>query len=77
MCCIFHRCTTTRKRTRFHVEDTHDINVNEMDDTDEFSEKALFLKHIFYVAVDDVNGRLAFRFSAGKQISDTFSFLWN
>ena len=71
------RSTTTRKRTRFHDEHTPDENVNEMNEADESPEEAHFRKHIFYVVLDNVIGGLTVRFSAAKQISDTFSFLWN
>ena len=43
----------------------------------ESPEKAYFRKHIFYVVLDNVIGGLTVRFRAAKQISDTFSFLWN
>ena len=36
-----------------------------------------FRKYIFYEVLDDVIGGLTVRFSATKQIFDTFSFLWN
>ena len=52
-------------------------NVNEMNEADESPEEAHFRKHIFYVVLDNVIGGLTVRFSAAKQISDTFSFLWN
>ena len=68
---------TTRKKTRFQYEDTPDKNVNEINDTDESTEKAHFRKHIFYVVLDNVIGELTVRFNAAKQISDTFNFLWN
>ena len=71
------RSTTTRKRTRFHDEHTPDENVNEMNEADESPEEAHFRKHIFYVVLDNVIGGLTVRFSAAKQISDTFIFLWN
>jgi len=48
-----------------------------MNERDESSEEAHFRKHIFYVILDNVIGGLTVRFSAAKQISDTFSFLWN
>ena len=68
---------TIRKRTRFHDEHTPDENVNEMNEADESPEEAHFRKHIFHVVLDNVIGGLTVRFSAAKQISDTFSFLWN
>ena len=72
------RSATTRKSTRFHDEHTPDENVNEMNEADESPEEAHFWKHIiFYVVLDNVIGGLTARFSAAKQISDTFSFLWN
>ena len=71
------RSTTTRKRTIFHDEHTPDENVNEMNEADESPEEAHFRKHIFYVVLDNVIGGLTVRFSVAKQISDTFSFLWN
>ena len=75
---IFRHCSTTaRKRTRFHDEDTPDENLNEMNEADESFEEAHFRKHIFYVVLDNVIGGLTVCFSAAKQISDTFSFLWN
>ena len=64
---------TTRKSIRFLYESTFDENVNKMNEADE----AHFRKHIFYVALDNVIGQLTVRFSAAKQISDTFSFLLN
>ena len=72
-----HHSTTARKRTRFHDEDAPDENINEMNEADESSDEARFRKHIFYVVLDNVIGGLTVRFSAAKQISDTFSFLWN
>jgi len=33
--------------------------------------------HPWYIIVDNVIGGLTVCFSAAKQISDTFSFLWN
>ena len=71
------RSTTVRKRTRFHDEDTPDENVNEMNQADESPGEAYFQKHIFYVALDNVIGGLTVRFSAAKQISNTFCILWN
>jgi len=67
------RNITARKRMRFHDEDTPEENVNE---TDESSEEVHFRKHIFYVILDNITGGLTVRFSAEKQISDTFSFLF-
>ena len=66
------RGATARKRKRFHDE-----NVDEMNETDESPEEAHFRKHIFYVVLDNVIAGLTIRFSAAKEISDTFSFLWN
>jgi len=48
-----------------------------VNETDESTEEAHFGKHIFCVILDNVIGGLTVRFSAAKQISDTFSFLWN
>ena len=48
-----------------------------MNETDESTEEAYFRKHIFYVVLDNVTEQLTVRFGAAKQISDTFSFLWN
>ena len=69
--------TTVRKRTIFHNEDTPNENVNEMNEADESLEEAYFQKHMFYVVLDNVIGGLTVCFSAAKQISDTFCFLWN
>ena len=69
------RNITARKSTRFQYENTSDENVIEMNETDESTEEAYFRKHIFYVALNNVVGLLKVRFSAAKQISDTFSFL--
>ena len=71
------RNITARKSTRFQYESTSDENVIEMNETDESTEEAYFRKHIFYVVLDNVIGQLTVRFSAAKQIFDTFSFLWN
>ena len=71
------RSTTARKRTRFHDEDTHDENVNEMNEADESPEETHFQKHTFYVVLDNVTGGHSVRFSAAKQIYDNFSFPWN
>ena len=71
------RNITARKSTRFQYEGSSDENVIEMNETDESTEEAYFRKHIFYVVLDNVIGQLTVRFSAVKQISDTFSFLWN
>ena len=71
------RNITARKSTRFQYKSTSDENVIEMNETDESNEEAYFRKHIFYVVLDNVIGQLTIRFSAAKQISDTFSFLWN
>ena len=68
---------TGRKRTRFLDEDTLDESVNEMNKEDESPEETHFWKHIFYVVLDYVIGGLTVRFSAAKQISVNFSFLWN
>ena len=40
---------TARKKARFHVEDTLDENVNEMNEADDSPEEAHFRKHILYV----------------------------
>ena len=71
------RNITARKSTRFQYESTSDENVIEINETDESTEEAYFRKHIFYVVLDNVIGQLTVRFSAAKQISDTFSFLWS
>ena len=42
-----------------------------MNEADESHEEAHFRKHIFYVVLDNVFGRLTVRYSAAKQISDT------
>ena len=69
--------TIARKRTGFHDEDTRDDYVIEMNEADESPEEAHFLRHIFYVVMDNVIGGFTLHFSAARQISDTFSFLWN
>ena len=51
--------------------------MNEINEADESIEEAHFRKHIFYVVLDNVIRELTVCFSAAKQISDTFSFLWN
>ena len=71
------RNSIARKRTRFQYEDTPDENVNEINEADESTKEAHFQKHIFYVVLDNFIGELTVRFNAAKQISDTFSFLWN
>ena len=71
------RNTTARKSIRFLYESTSDENVNKMNERDESTEEAHFRKHIIYVVLDNAIGQLTVRFSAAKQISDTFSFLWN
>ena len=70
------RNTTARKSIRFLYESTSDENVNKMNETDKSTEEAHFRKHMFYVVLDNVIRQLTVRFSAAKQISDTFSFLW-
>ena len=67
------RSTTVRKRIRFHDEDTPDENGNEMNE----AEEAHTRKHIFYSFLDHAIGGLTVCFSTEKDISDTFSFLWN
>jgi len=47
-----------------------------VNETDESSEEAHFRKHIFYIILDNFIGGLTVCFSATKQISDTFSFLF-
>ena len=49
--------------------------MNEINKVDVSPEKAHFLKQIFYVVLDNVIGGLIV--CAAKQMSDTFSFLWN
>ena len=51
--------------------------MNEINEVDESTEEAHFRKHIFFVVLDNVIGELTVRFSAAKQISDTFKFVWN
>ena len=70
------RNTTNRKSIRFLYKSTSDENVNNMNETDESTEEAHFRRHIFYVVLDNVVGQLTVRFSAAKQISDIFSFVW-
>ena len=70
------RSTATRKRARFFDDGTPDENVNETNEYDESPEEAHFRKHIFFVVLDNVIGGLTVRFSAAKNISDTFTFLW-
>ena len=60
-------------KKRFH----DDENEHEVKETGESPEIAHCIKHIFYVVLYTVNGGLTGSFSAAKQISDTFSFLWN
>ena len=48
-----------------------------MNEADESTEEALFRKHMFCVVLDNVIREHTVRFGAVKQISDTFSFLWN
>ena len=48
-----------------------------MNEAYESPEEANLRKHIYFVVMDDVIGELTVRFSAAKQISDTFSFPWN
>ena len=48
-----------------------------MNELDEFPVEAHFRKHIFYIVLDNVIGGLTVRVNAAKQISDSFSFLWN
>ena len=69
------RIITARKR--FHDENTSDENANEINEAYQSPEEAHIRKHIFYVVLDNVIGRLTIRFCAAKQISYTFSFLWN
>ena len=69
--------TTARKRTWLHDDDTPDEHGNQMNEADESPDEAHFRKHISYVVLNNVIGGLTVRFSAPKQISDTFSFHWN
>ena len=48
-----------------------------MNEADESPEESHCRKYIPCVVFDNVIGRLSVRFSAAKQIYDTFSFLWN
>ena len=69
------RSITARKF--YHDENTSDDNANEINEAYQSPEEAHIRKHIFYVVLDNAIGRLAIRFSAAKQISYAFSFLWN
>ena len=64
------------KKLNSIIEDTSNKNMNR-EDEDESPEEAHFRKHVFYVVLDNVIGGLTVRFNEAKQISDTFSFLWN